>query len=149
MKLTKRISLLVAALAAAALVVVPVSAPASQPKAQAQVLGPIVDNGDGTATVTARYICPDGFHLWISAKQSADGRPDQRLREEGSSQHSKAWYSAHPAEFDCDGRWHTQSFVISSDYQGSGDRFVPGQAWVQFCLIGSSFISESRWVAVR
>ena len=30
------------------------------------------------------------------------------------------------------------------------DQFQAGQAWVQFCLIGeNTFISESRWVAVR
>lgn len=123
-------------------------------KSQAQVLGPVVLNQDGTASVTARYICSEGFHLWVSAKQSADGRPDSRLQEEGSSQHAAGWMQRHPepSEFSCDGKWHTGTFTIVEDYWGTGqwDALKPGQAWVQFCLIGENeFISESRWAQVR
>jgi hypothetical protein len=118
-------------------------------KAQAQVLGTVVTGAAGTASVTARYICPEGFHLWLSAKQSADGQPDQRLRGEGSSALSAAWFESHPTSFTCDGKWHTQTFEITNAEQGFG-HLRPGQAWVQFCLIGEqTFISESRWVAVQ
>jgi hypothetical protein len=144
----KRITLL-AAVAAALLAAVPVTAGAAPAaKAQAQVLGPVVTHDDGTASVTARYICPDGFHLWVSAKQVEDRRPDARLRGEGSSQHSAAWLQSHPTEFTCDGEWHTDTFRIDTAEQGWGE-LEPGQAWVQFCLIGSAFISESRFIAVR
>jgi hypothetical protein len=125
------------------------AAPAA--KSQAQVLGTVVTHDDGTASVKARYICPEGFHLWVSAKQSEDGTPDRRLRLEGSSQFAAAWLQSHPspASFTCDGQWHTGTFEIDTAEQGWGE-LKHGQAWVQFCLIGeATFISESRWVAVR
>jgi hypothetical protein len=142
-------------LAAAAVAAAPIAmmGPAgadTSTKAQAQVLGAIDAHDDGTASVTARYICPEGFHLWVSAKQSADGQPDQRLRGEGSSQIAGAWVQSHPSpgSFTCDGTWHVDTFTIDTEEQGFGE-LQPGQAWVQFCLIGeSTFISESRWVAV-
>lgn len=118
-------------------------------KAQAQVVGTVVTHDDGTASVTAQYVCPEGFHLWVSAKQSEDGEPDQRLRGEGSSQIAGAWLQSHPTDFTCDGTWQVDTFQIDTEEQGFGE-LVPGQAWVQFCLIGeNTFISESRWVAVR
>ena len=118
-------------------------------KAQAQVLGQIVTHDDGTASVTARYVCPDGFHLWVSAKQVEDRTPDARLQEEGSSEVSAAWWQSHPQDFTCDGRWHTDTFTIGTFEYGFGE-LEHGQSWVQFCLIGEGvFISESRWVEVR
>lgn len=145
----KRIITLAAA-AVAVLAAVPVTASAAPAaKAQAQVLGTVVTHDDGTASVTARYVCPEGFHLWVSAKQVESARPDSRLQEEGSSQHSAAWLQSHPTGFTCDGEWHTGTFEIDTAEQGWGE-LQAGQAWVQFCLIGeSTFISESRWVAVR
>ena len=119
-------------------------------KAQAQVIGTVVTHDDGTASVTARYVCPEGFHLWVSAKQSADGQPDQALRGEGSSQVSAAWLQSHPdpSTFTCDGTWHVGTYTIDIAEQGFGE-LVDGQAWVQFCLVGEqAFISASRWVAV-
>ena len=118
-------------------------------KAKAQVLGTVKIADDGTATVTARYVCPEGFHLWISAKQVEDRRPDPRLREEGSSAISAAWLQSHPTNFTCDGTFRTQTFQIDTAEQGFGE-LEPGQAWVQFCLIGeNTFISEARWARVR
>jgi hypothetical protein len=120
-------------------------------KSQAQVLGTVVTHDDGTASVKARYVCPEGFHLWVSAKQAADARRDARLEGEGSSAVSAAWLQSHPAptEFTCDGKWHTGTFVIDTKEQGFGE-LQKGQAWVQFCLIGeNTFLSESRWVHVR
>ena len=145
---------LMATMAIAAILSFAVIAPAGAApaaKQQAQVLGPVVTNDDGTATVRARYICPEGSWLWVSAKQSEDGTPDQRLRLEGSSQVAAAWLESHPTPdtFTCDGKWHTDTFEIHAEEQGFGE-LQNGQAWVQFCLIGeSTFISESRWVAVR
>jgi hypothetical protein len=120
-------------------------------KNQAQVLGKVVTHEDGTASVKARYICQEGFHLWVSAKQSASGRPDPRLRGEGSSQYAAAWLQSHPApgSFTCDGEWHTDTYTIDTLEQGWGE-LKHGQAWVQFCLIGeTAFISDTRWIAVR
>ena len=143
-----------AALAGALALAIPVAtatattaAPAD--KAKAQVIGTVVTSGNGTATVTARYVCPEGFHLWISAKQVEDRRPDPRLREEGSSAISAAWLQSHPTNFTCDGTFRTQTFQIDTAEQGFGE-LEPGQAWVQFCLIGeNTFISEARWARVR
>lgn len=148
----KRITVPAMALAVALVVALPVGAGAAPAdKAQAQVLGTVVTNDDGTASVRARYICPEGFHLWVSAKQSENGRRDARLTEEGSSEVADAWLASHPdpSEFTCDGRWHTGTFAIDPDGQGHGE-LQRGQAWVQFCLIGEeTFISESRWTHVR
>ena len=145
-----------AALACALALAVPVpaatatvAAAAPIAKAEAQILGTVVTSDDGTATVTARYVCPEGFHLWISAKQVEDRRPDPRLQEEGSSGISQAWLQSHPQTFTCDGTFRTQTFQIDTAEQGFG-QLEPGQAWVQFCLIGeNTFISEARWVRVR
>src|SRR5215210_7093621 len=116
---------------------------------QAQILGTVQINGASAALVTARYTCPEGVHLWVSAKQSADGSRDPRLTEEGSSAVSAAWLQNHPTSFTCDGTWKTGTFQVDLSEYGFG-ALRKGQAWVQFCLIGeTTFLSESRWVAVR
>ena len=145
----KRITIVAAAIAAAA-VAVPVTAGAAPSgPGQAQILGTVVTHGDGTASVRARYVCADGAHLWVSAKQAADGRRDARLTQEGSSAHAAAWVQSHPTEFTCDGRWHTGTFQIDTTEQGFGE-LERGQAWVQFCMYGErTAISESRWTHVR
>ena len=123
-------------------------AASADPFANASVRNYIVRTGPGTATVTATYVCPEGFHLWISAKQASGGRYDARLEQEGSSQVSAAWLQSHPTNFMCDGVRHTQTFTIDTQEQGFGS-LVRGVAWVQFCLIGEqTFISESSWVGV-
>src|SRR3712207_5540313 len=148
----KRIATALAATAALALSVAPATAGAApKDKAQAQVLGTVVTQADGTARVTARYTCPEGFHLWVSAKQTADRARDAALEGEGSSQLSAAWLQSHPApsQFTCDGKWRTGTFQIDTAEQGFGE-LGRGMAWVQFCLIGErTFLSENRWVAVR
>ncbi len=123
-------------------------------KTQAQVVGPVRLNGDGTATVTARYICQDEFtHLWVSAKQAPSRGPDKILQGDGSSQNSVAWWQSHPVDFTCDGAWHTQSFVIDTVEQGFGE-LEHGQAWIQFCLTGGEgfppplLVQDTRWAAV-
>lgn len=144
------------AVAAALSVVAPVGAMATATPASATTTSLatatmrnyITRNADGSANVTATYVCPEGFHLWISAKQSADGRYDPALMEEGSSQVSAAWLQSHPVNFTCDGRTHTQTFTIDTVEQGFGT-LQRGVAWAQFCLIGENiFIFKGQWVAV-
>jgi len=118
------------------------------PGSTATVKNYITRTGFGTANVTASYVCPEGFHLWISAKQASDGRYDAQLQEEGSSAVAGSWLQSHPENFTCDGRTHTQTFQIDTEEQGFGT-LVRGVAWVQFCLIGeNTFISKASWVAV-
>src|SRR6476619_4912304 len=65
-------------------------------------------NDPSVAWVTGRYQCPAGeAHLFVSIKQVADGRPDPRLKLEGSSKYSSGWLERHPGpdEFTCDGTW--------------------------------------------
>lgn len=124
------------------------TAASADPYANASVRNYIVRTGPNTATVSATYVCPEGFHLWISAKQSSTGRYDARLQGEGSSALSAAWQESHPTNFTCDGVRRTQSFTIHNFEQGFGS-LRRGVAWVQFCLIGeNTFISESAWVGV-
>ena len=130
------------------------SAGATPNKTQAQVVGPVVLNGDGTATVTARYICqPEFVHLWVSAKQDESLRPDKALQGDGSSADAEAWWQSHPelgVAFSCDGAWHTQSFLIDTQEQGWGE-LEHGQAWIQFCLTTPDFsgvVMDTRWAAV-
>jgi hypothetical protein len=120
----------------------------ADPFANASISNYMWRTGPGTATVTATYVCPEGFHLWISAKQAAGGRLDRRLELEGSSQFANAWLQSHPTDFTCDGTRRTETFTIDTLEQGFGS-LTRGVAWVQFCLIGANtFISESEWVAV-
>jgi hypothetical protein len=152
--------LLVAAIAAAPLVAAPVAG-ATPVKAGAAIVGPVrVDPADpSVAAVTARYICQPGAEdqwLWVSAKQTGEGRPDPALRDEASSQAAAAWIQAHPlGEFTCDGAWHTDTFRISTDFDpvngGGFGELQTGQVWVQFCLFDGqgNFVSESRWAEAR
>jgi hypothetical protein len=102
-------------------------------------------NDPSVAYVTGRYTCPassEPAHLFVSAKQVAGGKPDSRLKEEGSSQYTYpdgGWLLRHPGptEFTCDGTWHTGTWQISShspapDDYGHGS-LVPGMVYVQFC----------------
>ena len=108
----------------------------------AQVTGNVrIDPVDPTVGyVTARYICNGGMteatHLWVSVKQTADRSPDNRLKDETSSEISAAWSQSHPtAEVNCDGAWHAQVFKISQLDYGFGT-LQQGQGYVQFCLFG-------------
>jgi hypothetical protein len=108
-------------------------------------------NNPTVAYVTGNYNCPVGTeHLFVSVKQVAGGKPDSRLKGEGSSELTKdggAWLFRHPAptEFTCDGTWHTGTWRISSvhgpfpqdpDGYGGWGSLVPGQVYVQFCWDG-------------
>jgi hypothetical protein len=108
-----------------------------------------IDPNDPTvAYVTGRYNCPTGdAHLFVSVKQIAGGKPDSRLKGNGSSELTMdggAWLFRHPgpSEMTCDGAWHTGTWKISSvhgaypedpDGYGGWGALVPGQVYVQFC----------------
>ena len=97
------------------------------------MIGPVRDNGDGTTSVTVRYICePEFDHRWVSAKQVADRHPDPALQGEGSSAASAAWWQSHRQDFTCDGAWHSDTFLIGTFEYGFG-ALERGQAWIQFC----------------
>jgi hypothetical protein len=147
---------LTAALAVAAVGVVATSVALADPTsshsggAYANQIGTVkIDANDPTvAYVTGKYSCPPSAvpaHLFVSVKQVAGGKPDSRLKGEGSSGLTLAggaWLFRHPApsEFTCDGMWHTGTWKISS-YHPSGDpdsyggwgSLVTGQVYVQFC----------------
>jgi len=105
-------------------------------------------NDPTTAYVTGKYNCPAGSaaHLFVSVKQVAGGKPDSRLKGEGSSGltiDGGAWLFRHPApsEFTCDGTWQTGTWAINShpafpDNYGGWGSLVPGQVYVQFCWDG-------------
>jgi hypothetical protein len=114
------------------------------------VLRAVVVHGD-TASVTVRYVCPaEGTHLWVSAEQVASRKADSRLQGEGSSAISAGWWQSHPANFTCDDKWHTDTFVIGTFEYGIGELHA-GRAWLQFCVTNDEalFINETRRVAVR
>ena len=122
----------------------------AEPSAAAQVLGPVRIDDDGTASVKVRYVCPDeGTHVWVSAKQVESRRKDTRLQQEGSSAVSAGWWQSHPANFTCDGTWHTDTFTIGTFEFGIGE-LEHGKAWLQFCVTSDEalFINETRWVEV-
>ena len=101
-------------------------------------------NNPQVAYVTGRYTCPTGAaHLFVSVKQVASGRPDSALKLEGSSSISSGWLERHPgpAEFTCDGTWHTGTWRITSNPSDPGYEYgfgalIPGQVYVQFCWDG-------------
>ena len=102
------------------------------------------------ASLTAKYTCPEGEgHLFVSAKQVADGRPDPALKLEGSSRISNGWLERHPApgEFTCDGTWHTDTFQFDSFTEYGFGTLVPGQVYVQFCLTGPGPEESPEWLA--
>ena len=119
-------------------------------KAVAQGYVHIDPSDPGVAWVTARYSCPAGeASLFVSVKQVADGRPDPRLKEEGSSAISNGWLERHPApgEFTCDGTWHTDTFRIDAVTEYGFGTLVPGQVYLQFCLTGPGPEDAPEWFA--
>ena len=81
----------VAVAATAVLAALPGSASAAQ-EPFAKVISHVkLNKKDATATVQARYMCESSTHLWVSAKQSADGAIDPALEAEGGSSAAAAW----------------------------------------------------------
>jgi hypothetical protein len=149
------------------------AAPGSALAAQepfAKVISHVKLSKDGTATVRARYMCESSTHLWVSAKQAADGSVVRTLEDEGSSSAAAAWMdtndwvtvgedtfpvSSGDEQLDCDGRTHSRSITIdvTNAPWGSWDALRAGMAWVQWCIIeeaeNGEFISDQRWVSVK
>jgi hypothetical protein len=152
--------MLLLAIAALAIAVAPATAgaKAKAPAAAAEIISHVKTSAGGeVATVKARYVCPEGNHLWVSAKQTETGKRDPALEGEGSSGISAAWLQNHPdqSEFTCDGKWHTGTFQIHNDIEddfgfGGFGALRRGVAYVQFCLIGeTTFLSRNEWVKVN
>ena len=158
-----------AAAATALLWAAPGSALAA-PDPFAQITSHVKLQQDGTATVRARYLCESSTHLWVSAKQTADGSVDPALEAEGSSGAAAAgmdtnnWVtmgedtfpiSSGDEQLVCDGRTHSQSVTIdvTNAPWGSWDGLQAGMAWVQWCIVeeaeNGEFISDQRWVSVK
>ena len=152
----------VAVAATAVLAALPGSASAAE-EPFAKVISHVKLKKDDTATVQARYMCESSTHLWVSAKQTADGSIDEALESEGSSSAAAAWMdtnnwgtagpvSSGDDQLVCDGRTHSQSITIdvTNAPWGSWDALQPGQAWVQWCIVGDAeFVTDQRWVTVK
>ena len=149
--------MLPAAVVALATVAVPVAASAQQsgsdPTARASFQGEIETSANGTqGTLRVRYRCSAGDTLWISAKQTANGKPSGALKLEGSSQVAASWLQSHRNPITCDGRKHTSDFTIDELEPGSKGALVEGKAWVQFCITAGEqdlTLSKSGWVRVE
>src|SRR5829696_2260467 len=141
--------LIILALAATAVLgVAPGSALAAK-EPYAKVISHVKLKKDGSATVRARYLCESSTHLWVSAKQTADGSVDPLLEEEGSSGAAAAWMDTNDWFIEgedvfpvssgddvlvCDGRTHVQAVTIdvTNAPWGSWDALQRGMAWVQW-----------------
>jgi hypothetical protein len=143
----------VVTLATAALPVVAVAQQSgSDPTARAHFKGKIEASEHGTqAELRVRYRCSVGDTLWISAKQTASGKKDRALEQEGSSQIAAAWLQSHRNPIICDGRRHTYEFQLDEVEPGSKGKLDEGKAWVQFCITAGGenlTLSKSGWVRV-
>jgi hypothetical protein len=103
------------------------------------------------ATLKVRYRCGSGESLWVSAKQTASGKKDKALKDEGSSEVAATWLQSHRNKFECDGKAHEARFTIDRVEDGSKGKLVKGEAWVQFCVVDGRdlILSKSGWVGVR
>lgn len=91
----------------------------------------------------------------------SDGSRDEAILQEGAGFGGGAstWLQQHPMTFTCDGKWHTQKFVIDKTEVGPDGQpigrgqLVKGWAYVQLCLIkgGSEteepevFLADQEW----
>jgi hypothetical protein len=101
----------------------------------AAILGPVHVTGN-VAEVHVRYSCDVGTHLWVSAKQSANGAIDPDISAEGSGfgGAAAAWWQSHRGSFTCDGKRHVAWFTVDTVEPGSRGELQKGWAWVQFCV---------------
>ncbi|MEA2303292.1 MAG: hypothetical protein QOH43_572 [Solirubrobacteraceae bacterium] len=153
MRIKRMLPAAIVVLATAAL---PIAASAQQsgsdPTARAKFKGEIETSANGTqGTLRVRYRCSAGDTLWISAKQTANGKKDKALELDGSSQAAASWLQSHRNPITCDGKSHTSEFAIDELEQGKG-ALVEGKAWVQFCITANEqdlTLSKSGWVRVE
>src|SRR3954447_3258276 len=128
-----------AAVTAAALAV-PASASAQMPPGPigfARTIGPAhVQKGGTQARLTVRYSCTAGNHLWVSLKQSASGRRNRAIQNEGSGQGhvSATWLDSHRETATCDGRRRTAQLYVDQAEPGKYGHLRRGVAWLQFCV---------------
>jgi hypothetical protein len=143
--------------AALAVAATPVAALAAEQGAPAKTATPLgsVSVAKKSATLKVRYSCKSGTTLWISLKQSKDGKKDPALKKEGSSKAAAAWWQSHRNKIKCDGQKHTKTFTVDKVEPGSKGKLKSGHAWLQFCVTkgeGESAkltVSVARWVAVK
>lgn len=142
--------------AALAVAVTPVAAIAAEeapapPAKTAEPLGHVKRDGKKSATLKVRYSCKSGDTLWISLKQTNDGKKSKALKAEGSSKVAAAWLQSHRNPIKCDGKKHTKTFTVDKVEPGSKGHLVKGQAWLQFCVTeGESLtVSVAKWVPVK
>jgi hypothetical protein len=148
---TLRTTLAAATLATAGLLAVAAPAANAAPSTgtEGEVLGVVLAQGDA-ATIVGRYRCFGGTqaHLWASIKQGDDIDGTTQT----SSEFADSWYDTNynftesnpqGLTVPCDGRFHTQRFVLErvfgTPWGGSfdGTALESGPAWVQFCLVPS------------
>jgi hypothetical protein len=122
--------------------------------AKATFVGPIKVAGK-KATLSVRYQCASGEHLWVSAKEMASGAASVKLTKEGSSKTAAAWWESHRNAFKCNGKLRTATFSIDKIEKGSKGTLSAGKAWVQFCVTTGKTekdtkltLSRSGWVTV-
>lgn len=150
-----------AAVAALAVGVAPVGAGAqdggtAQPGATV-VSKKVNRNKKGTkATLKVRYTCSQATHLWVSLKQTKNGKKDDALKGEGSSQIAATWLDSHRNKFTCDGKPHTQRFTVDKVEPGKKGKLRKGYAWLQFCLTYGETeqdsgieVNKTGWVKVK
>lgn len=92
------------------------------------------------ATLTVRYSCDRGDHLWVSLKQSRSGRRDNAISGEGSGgkKIAKTWLDSHRNAAICDGQRHTGRFGVDKKEPGKYGHLRRGVAWLQFCVTDST-----------
>jgi hypothetical protein len=97
-------------------------------------------NDPRIAYVTGKYTCPPGTALFVSAKETADGKPDNALKQPGSSAIAAGWLERHPVEgteYICDNTLRTGTWKIDSFTEYGHGHLVPGQVYLQFCWSGT------------
>lgn len=109
---------------------------------------PIVQaSPDGTAVVRAHYTCygGPGGHLYIGLKQG----PEINATDHTSSDYANTFYSTNydadgsTLSLTCDGKAHTQSFVLKPDiyfpfHHPNPAPLTAGPAFVQFCIFDAT-----------
>src|SRR3712207_1769495 len=123
----------------------------------AKVLSKVNRNKKGTkGTLKVRYSCSQATHLWVSLKQTKDGKKDDALKAEGSSQVAATWLDSHRNTFKCDGREHTKRFSVDKVEPGKKGKLRKGYAWLQFCLTYGETeqdqgleVNKTGWVKVK
>jgi hypothetical protein len=111
--------------------------------------------------VTVRYSCSAGNHLWVSLKQSRNGRRDNRISGERSGEKKIAatWLDSHREVAVCHNRKRTAEFYVDQAEPGKYGRLRRGVAWLQFCVTNQTDPANPesaalttylpKWVRVR